>query len=102
MNWEALKNTRKTRQNARATPRRVSIRLASKTRAKRKPCAKARDVRLRKTITKGMRLYFLTWYKTLEHSPYARDIFFSACRELKMTARIRRNLNTQNKETNNG
>lgn len=94
MNWTALENARKTRQNARATPRRVSIRLEPKTRAKRKPRTKAMDVRLRKTVTRAMRFYFLIWYKTFEHTHYARDIYFAVCSH--------RPCNLKDKETNNG
>lgn len=97
MNWESLQNTRKTRQNARATPRRVSIRLAIETRAKRKPRAKARDVCLRKTITKGMRFYFRIWYKTFEHTHYARDIYFAVCMHRPCNLK-----DFKDKETNNG
>ena len=93
MNWTALENARKTRSNARATPRRVSIRLGSKTHAKRKPSAKARDVRLRKVVTKGMRFFFQIWYKTLEHTHYARDLYFAVC--------MHRPCNLKDKETNN-
>lgn len=94
MNWEALQNTRKTRRNARATPSRIDTRLAPKTRVKRKPRAKPRDVCLRKTVTKGMRFFFRIWYKTLEHTHYARDLYFAVC--------MHRPCNLKDKETDNG
>lgn len=62
MNWNAVAKTRKTRPCKRATPSRVFIRLAPKTRAKRKPRAKARGLygNVRKDAQRdGMRIYHM-------------------------------------------
>lgn len=102
MNWNAVAKARKTRPCKRATPSRVFIRPAPKTRAKRKPRAKARGLygnyTRRGEQRMAMRMYRMLWRAYFLHIYYSSTV----PRMEQVTAHCAVPLTLKNKETNNG